>query len=64
MWAPGFYANEEGYYLRLMMAAIMVVAVYLGITQCREGAIDKRLRDEEAREARAVKSIKKSAKSN
>jgi len=48
-----WYGTDEGWWLRLVMAAIILVAVVMGIQNCTEGSLEKRLRDQEAREARA-----------
>jgi hypothetical protein len=50
-----WHSSEGGWWLRMMMASLIAVVCVLGINACREGSIDKRLRDQEAREARAVR---------
>jgi hypothetical protein len=50
-----WYGTDEGWWLRLMMALLICLAVVLQIRACMEGSIEKRLRDEEGRDARAIK---------
>jgi hypothetical protein len=53
--SPQWHDSDEGWWLRLMMASLIMLACVLGVSACREGSIEKRVRDEEAREARAVR---------
>eukprot|EP00959_Pyramimonas_sp_CCMP1952_P114041 2384852-Pyramimonas_sp.AAC.4 len=59
-----WYGTDEGWWLRLVMASIIVIAVYINIKNCTEGSINKRLRDQKSREARSYHHLaKETAKS-